>query len=156
MGQVRRWGSMLVAFALAFVLFLGGGLLLRGTDSGPFLGPQVLSAQNGVTGFANLRIANFYRAQPRTAITLVSDATLNATGTLQRITSAGAVGTSGANITIKPAGTILILLNTGSNTITFTETGILKSAGNIALGTLDSATLVSDGTNWYQIAGSNN
>ena len=154
MGQVKRWGSMLVAFALAFVLFLGGGLLLRGIDNGPFLGPQALSAQNGVTGFANLRIANFYRAQPRTAIVVTNDSVVNATGTLQRISSAGTVGTS--NITIKPAGTILILLNTGSNTITFTETGILKSAGNIALGTLDSATLVSDGTNWYQIAGSNN
>lgn len=82
--------------------------------------------------------------------------TLNATGTMQPISSTAAAAMSGNSITIKPAGTLLILVNVGAQTITFTETGILKSAGNIALGTLDSASLLSDGTSWYQIAGSNN
>lgn len=149
MKQIR---FALFAVLLALLLIGGGGMLLQ-PDA---FAPVPVMAQGGVTGYANLRVTNFYRAQPRTAITLVSDATLNATGTLQQITSAGAVGTSGASITVKPAGTILILLNVGANTITFTETGTLKSAGNIALGALDSATLVSDGTNWYQIAASNN
>lgn len=137
-----------VALAVAFSIFLSLTLI-----AAPLL-PAL--AQGGVTGFANIRITNFYRAQPRTAITMTQDATLNATGTYQRITAAGAVSTSGASITVKPAGTILILVNSGSNTITFTETGTLKSAGNIALGALDSATLLSDGTNWTQIAASNN
>lgn len=113
-------------------------------------------AQGGVTGFANLRITNFYRAQPRTAITLTNNATLNATGTYQRITAASSVGITGTAVTVKPAGTVLILVNSGAQQITITETGTLKSAGNIVLGTLDSATLLSDGTNWYQIAASNN
>lgn len=115
-----------------------------------------LQAQGGVTGFANIRITNFYRAAPRAAITVTNNGSVNPSGTYQRLTAAGAVGTSGANITVKPAGTILILVNTGSNTITFTETGTLISAGNIALGAGDTATLLSDGTNWTQIAASNN
>lgn len=119
------------------------------------LAPMV-QAQGGVTGFANLRITNFYRAQPRTAITVTNGGTVNPTGTYTQLTAASAVGTSGAAITVKPAGTILVLVNMGSNTITFTETGTLISAGNIVLGTLDTATLVSNGTNYYQIAASNN
>lgn len=116
-----------------------------------------VDAQGGVTGYANLRITNFYRAQPRTAITVTMNMTpLTTSGTYQRLASAGAVSVSGAAITVKPAGTLLILVNSGSQTITITETGTLKSAGNIALGTLDSATLLSDGTNWYQIGASNN
>lgn len=119
---------------------------------------EPLQAQGGVTGFANLRVANFYRAGLRSTVTVTGNGSLNPTGTYQPIsaTIASAVALSGANITVKPAGTILILVNTGGQTITFTETGTLKSAGNIALGTLDSATLISNGTNWYQIGASNN
>lgn len=112
--------------------------------------------QGGVTGFSNLRITNFYRAVPRTAITVTDNSVIAVTGTYQQLTAAGAVGTSGDNLTIKPAGTILILVNSGAQTITITETANIKSAGNIALGTLDSATLVSNGTDWYQVAASNN
>lgn len=116
-----------------------------------------VDAQGGVTGYANLRVSNFYRAQPRTAITVTMNLTpLTTSGTYQRLVSAGAVSISGGAIATKPAGTVLILVNSGGQTITITETGKLKSAGNIVLGTLDSATLLSDGTNWYQIAASNN
>lgn len=123
-----------------------------------WVAPMLVSiqAQGGVTGFANLRITNFYRAQPRTALTLTSGSTLNATGTYQRITAAGAIYTAGTAITVKPAGTVLTLVNSGSNTITFTETGTLISAGNLALGANDAVTLFSDGTNWTQVSASNN
>lgn len=150
---MKKVKNVLAVLALALVLLWAGYITMAVT---PALDPMPVIAQGGVTGFANLRISNFYRAQPRASITITNGATLNATGTFQRITSVGAAGTSGAAITVKPAGTILILLNVGANTITFTETGTLKSAGNIALGALDSAALVSDGTNWYQWAASNN
>lgn len=117
---------------------------------------ETIQAQGGVTGFANLRITNFYRAQPRAALTVTMNGSINPTGTYQRLTAAGAVSVSGDDITVEPAGTVLILVNTGSNTITITETANIKSSGNIALGTLDSATLVSDGSDYYQIAASNN
>lgn len=123
-----------------------------------FLTPMqdIVQGQSGVTVFSNLSIQAFFRTQPRTAITVTDNSTINATGTYQRLTAAGAVGTSGDNLTIKPAGTLLTLVNVGSNTITITETANIKSAGNVALGTLDTATFLSDGSDWYQVSGSNN
>lgn len=150
MSCIKRAARVALVVSLIFALLFGGLFAVAN------LGPAGVLAQGGVTGFSNIRVFNFYQAQPRTAITLTNNATLTAVGTFQQITAAAAIGTSGANITVKPAGSILVLLNTGSNTITFTETGTLRSAGNIALGTLDSATLISDGTNWTQIAASNN
>ena len=113
-------------------------------------------AQGGETMFDTVLAGNFYRAGQRATLTVTMNGTVNPTGTHQRLTAAGTVATSGANITVKPAGTLLILNNVGSATITFTETGTLISAGNIALGANDSATLISDGTNWRQTAASNN
>lgn len=113
-------------------------------------------AQGGVTSFSTVRIANFFRAQPRTALVVTNGGTINSTGTYQRLTSAGNVGTEGTRVTIKAAGTILTLVNVGANTITLTETGVFTSAGNIALGPGDSATLYSNGAAWTQVGGSNN
>ena len=115
-----------------------------------------LQAQGGVTAFSNLRINNFYRAQPRTAITVTANGTIDATGTYQPLTAAAALGTSGDNLVTEPAGTILFLVNVGAQTITITETANIKASGNVVLGTLDSATFVSNGTDWYQTAESDN
>lgn len=147
---VKRFRNVMLALVVTCLLMGGGFLLMGEVDA---FAPLPVQAQGGVTGYANLRISNFYRAQPRAAITVGNGATVNATGTYQRLTAAGGVG---ASLAIKPAGTLLVLVNVGSNTITFTETGTLISAGNIALGQNDSATLISDGTNWFQIAASNN
>jgi hypothetical protein len=130
-----------VAFAIATVF-------------GPF--EQFISAQGSVSTFSTLRVTNFFRAQPRAALTVTNNGTINASGTIQRLTSATAVGTAGTNVTIEPAGTILTLVNVGANTITITETGVFTSAGNIALGAGDSATLYSNGAAWLQIGASNN
>lgn len=143
MNDDSRWPA--VAASLLLIVFL----LFHGLSSS-------VGAQGGVTGFANLRITNFYRAQPRTAIVVTNNGTINATGTYQRLSSAAAVGTAGTNVTVKPAGTILTLVNVGANTITITETGVFTSAGNIALGAGDSATLYSNGAAWLQVGASNN
>lgn len=141
--------------ALTFPALLLMALLLLARPS-----PSV--AQSGVTNVTTLvarrdiRAGAFIQASPVTSITLTMNGWLTPTGTFQPIRAAGAVSTSGARIAVQPAGTQLILLNVGSNTITFTETGTLISAGNIALQANDSATLISNGTNWYQIAASNN
>lgn len=113
-------------------------------------------AQGGVSSFSTIRISNFYRAQPRTSIAVTNGGTINATGTFQRIHSAGTVGTAGTAITVKPAGTLLTLVNIGANQITITETGVFTSAGNIVLGAGDSATLYSNGAAWTQVGASNN
>lgn len=117
---------------------------------------QFVQAQGGVTGFSNIRVTNFYRAQPRTALVVAANGTINATGTYQRITSTANVGTAGTNITVEPAGTVLTLINVGLNTITITETGVFTSAGNIALGPGDTTTLYSNGAAWTQVAANNN
>lgn len=122
-----------------------------------FSQPQPIAAQTGVVRFSTVSAGSFYRAVPRTAITVTMNGWLTPTGTYQRIqNSSGAVATSGAKIAVMPAGTILTLINVSANTLTFTETGTLISAGNIALGQNDAATLMSDGTSWYQVGGSNN
>lgn len=113
-------------------------------------------SQGDVTDFTSVRVTNFFRAQPRTALTVTNNGTINVTGSLQLLTAAGAVGTSGDNLTIKPAGTQLVLVNSGSNTITITETANLISAGNLVLGAGDTATLYSDGVDWRQTGFSNN
>lgn len=112
-----------------------------------------VQAQGGVTGFSSLRVTNFYRAVPRPAITVTNGGTVDPTGTYQPITAAGAVA---ASLVVEPSGSLLVLVNVGSNTITFTETATLISAGNVALGATDTATFVSNGTAWTQIAASNN
>jgi hypothetical protein len=86
----------------------------------------------------------------RSALTIGESGTITPTGVYQRLTSASNVGTS--SITGHVEGRILILHNIGSNTITLTDTSTLKLSGNAALGNLDSVVLMSDGTNWIQIA----
>jgi len=131
---------------ILFVVFLLLGLLIAPLG-------QMVQAQGGVTGFSNVRVTNFYRAQPRPALTVANGSVVDATGTYQPLTAAGAVG---AGLVVEPAGSVLILVNVGAQTITFTETATLISAGNIVLGATDSAVLVSNGTAWTQISASNN
>lgn len=94
--------------------------------------------------------------QPRTAISVTMNGTIDPTGSFQRLESAGAVSVSGDSVDVEPAGTILVLANVGGSTITITETASLISAGNVALGAGDTATFISDGDAWRQIAASNN
>lgn len=122
-----------------------------------FFSPVSEAQQPGhVTILATLRIGEFYRAYPRTAISVTMNGYITPTGTFQKLDSAGNVSVSGANLAVLPAGTIVTLVNVGSNTITLTETGTLNSAGNVALGANDSATFYSDGSDWWQTGSSNN
>src|SRR6185369_15386247 len=49
-------------------------------------------------------------------------------------------------------GKLASFTNRASTTITLTDTGTLKLAGNVALGQYDTVLLQCDGTNWVQIA----
>lgn len=117
-----------------------------------------VGAQGGVAGYANMRITNFYRAAPRPTLLVGMNGTINATGTYQPIsgTTGSSVSVSGDNLTVKPAGTWLTLVNVGGQNIVITETTNMKSAGNLTLGALDSATFLSNGSDWFQISASNN
>lgn len=117
---------------------------------------QWVSAQGGTTVFTNVRVTQDIRLQPRTAISVTMNGTIDPTGSFQRLESAGAVSVSGDDVDLEPAGTVLVLANIGGSTITITETAALISAGNVALGAGDTATFISDGDAWRQIAASNN
>lgn len=154
-----------------FAALLVTGLLCVGLLLGLNIGlvvPQAASAQAGVSNFTTIAASRdvhvggdvltdgFVVARPAPLTVLANGDLFTPTATLHPISSTVAAGVSGADIALQPAGTLLILLNVGSQTITFTETGTLISAGNIALGAGDSATLISSGTDWVQVAGSNN
>jgi hypothetical protein len=89
------------------------------------------------------------------AISLTMNATLTPTGSLQPLESAGAVSINGGTSIVHTTD-YLVLVNIGAQTITISETTGLISAGNIALGAGDSATLVWADGGWIQVAASNN
>jgi hypothetical protein len=84
-------------------------------------------------------------------ITVAASANISPTGTYQRISAAGAVGTS--SIQAGTAGDVLVLINTGSNTITLTDTATLMLSANVVLGPKGNVTLISAGADgWYEVA----
>jgi hypothetical protein len=102
----------------------------------------------------DLRIAGMLAGTSGANVTVTQGSTIACITTVCKITAAGAVGAlMGA-----PSydGQVVFLVNVGAQTITITETGNLHTAGNMALGTLDAAGLVSDGTGWYQFGISDN
>lgn len=91
---------------------------------------------------------------PATAATITNGATLTPTTSYQPLTAAGSVGFG--SIAAGTAGQLLYLVDSANQTITITDTGTLHLAGNFAMGQYDSITLLSDGTNWNEVARSNN
>lgn len=87
---------------------------------------------------------------PGATETIGYDEQIDPVASVHRITAAAARGTD--NIAAGTAGDVLVLLNVGAQTITLTDTGTLLLSGNAALGANDSIVLLSDGTNWIQIA----
>jgi hypothetical protein len=99
--------------------------------------------------------AQRFRAEKQSTLSVTANSTVTPLGTFQPITATASVGTS--SIAAGNPGDLLILVNLSpSNTVTFTDTGTLKLAGNAALGQNDTLTLISDGVSWYQMAKSDN
>lgn len=105
-----------------------------------------------VASTAGVTAGSFLVLTPRTAIT-VTTAAFTPTGSYQPIASASWVTPT---INILGAGTVLRLVNTGTNNITIADTSIQMLSANIVLGQYDSLALMSDGTNWIQVATSDN
>lgn len=109
-----------------------------------------VEATNNITTSGSLVSALFTAMEEVVAIAATDGGTINATGTNQPLTSSGSVGLS--DITIKSAGTLLILHNESATTITITDTGIIMLGGDRAITQYDVLTLLSDGTNWLEIS----
>lgn len=131
------------------LLVQDGGLTVSGDTA---LADTTVTGTGSVTG--DVTLGADLDMTPQTAISVTNGATITPTGAYQPLTSAGNVG-FGA-IAAGTAGQLLILSNNSNTTITITDTGTLKLSGNVALGQYDSVTLMSDGTNWRQLATSNN
>lgn len=101
----------------------------------------------------DLTTADLYLTQ-QSSQTITYAGTITPTGAYHQITADAARGTS--SIAIGTSGRVVVLVNAGSNTITLTDTGTLKLSGNAVLGQTDNITLLSDGTNWIQLAKTDN
>lgn len=134
------------------------GTDLTVADDADVSGDATVGGTLGVTGdatFTGAASMNTYLVlAPQANVTVTMGSTITPTGSYQPLTSAGNVGT--ASIVAGAAGTILRLVNVGSNTITISDTGTLKLSGDIALGQYDSLLLLGDGTNYIQMGTSNN
>lgn len=117
-------------------------------------GNETLTAGDLTITAGDATIGSDLLTTKQTAVTVTSGGTITPTGTYQLITSAGAVGTS--SVAGCTSGRVLVLANSGSNTITLTDTGTLKLGGNAALGAADTLTLICDGTNWNQVSKADN
>jgi hypothetical protein len=113
-----------------------------------------ISATGAINSAAGVTAGTFLVLTKAANVSVVADSTITPLASYQPITAAATCGT--ASIAPLAAGTVLRLINVGSNTITITDTGTLMLSGDIALGQYDSLLLLSDGTNWVQMGTSNN
>ena len=122
------------------------------TGDAAVTGNATVAGTLGVTGDATF--GGDMVITPMAVLTITQDATITPTTGYVQLASAGNLGT--ASVATGTAGQVVRMVNTANTTITLTDTGTLKLSGNLALGQYDSVTLISDGTNWVQLATSNN
>lgn len=128
-----------------------GGLAVTGDTSlvdATLSDDLVVASDSTLSG--DLALGGDLKLTAQSVVTITNGATLTPLGSYQPLAAAGAVGFG--SITVGAAGSVLYLVNSVNQTITITDTGTLKLAGNIALGQYDALQLISDGTNWVQVA----
>ena len=115
---------------------------------------------NGSSNFAGHIVADDYFATtdwvyliPPPAMVITDGATITPTATVMELT---ATAPAGAELINAADGQFLVLVNTGAQTITISDTATIEATGDIALGQNDTLTLIGVGVKWYQIAASNN
>lgn len=142
---------------------VGGALSVTGITSlsGALSGTSAnftsgISTNNSVVAYGATSVGTFLSLQPGAVRVVTNGGTITPLASYQPISSTTAVGTS--DIAAAGAGTVLRLINVGTQTITLTDTGTLYLSGNIALGANDSLLLMSKGTGegWVQIGTSDN
>ena len=90
---------------------------------------------------------------PGAAISVTDGGTITPTTAIQELTAAGNVG---AGLAACGDGQVLTLVNLSNVTITITDTGTIRLAGNAALGQWDSLTVVGSGVTCVEVARANN
>lgn len=124
--------------------------------SGDVTAGDDLAAGDDASVTDDLTVGGNIGLTPQTAIVVGYQGTITPTGGLQYLTAAAARGTRLVVTTTLPAGTIIAFYNSGSNTITLTDTAPLVLNGNAALGAKDTLVLFHNGTEWVQLDKSDN
>jgi len=138
---------------LYLVSLLAACLLIFGMGAAGDSNFTNLVTTGDITTVGNVTVGSILVTAKRTALTVTDAAAFAPTGTFQPITAAGAVTPT---ITVPASGTIIVLVNTSSNSILLADSGTLKLSSAYTMGQYDTLTVISDGTNLYEIARSNN
>lgn len=128
---------------------VGGTLLVSGGSNlvGNVTTDGTFAADGTITGQAGLTMI------PGAAISVTNGGIITPTTAIQELTAAGNVG---AELATCGDGQMLTLINLSNVTITITDTGSVKLAGNAALGQYDSLTVVGSGVTCIETARANN
>ncbi len=115
-----------------------------------------ISTDSNVVAYGSSSVGTFLALTPGTTQIVSNGSTLTPVASNQPISSVAAAGLSDIGATA--AGTMLRIVNVGSQTITLTDTGTLRLSGDIALGQYDSLMLMSQGVGlgYVQMGTSNN
>jgi len=101
----------------------------------------------GLTHHSGLSLA------PQGTISVTEGLTLTLAGTSQPLESAG---DAAFHLPSCSPGDLLLLVNTASHTLTLSDSGQVRLAGDWVAGQHDSLTLWCDGTNWVEVSRSDN
>lgn len=128
---------------------VGGNLTVAGGSNlvGNVTTDGTLSADGAITTQDDLMLI------PGAAITVTDGGTITPTTAIQELTAAGNVG---AALAACGDGQVQVLVNLSNVTITITDTGSIRLAGNAALGQWDSLTVVGSGVTCVEVARANN
>ena len=129
---------------------------LTGNVTGNLSGATV-AATGAVSATGNIGVGAFIVQTKQGTVTVTAGGVITPTGTYQPITAGGAVSTTLVTTKTLSTGTVVRLINVGSQAITL---GNYKTANydtmrlnaDLVLGQYDSAALQFDGTYWVQIS----
>lgn len=134
---------------------VGGNLSVTGTSTFTGAADAVAAFTAGsVDSDAGIELTTFFDIDASTVISPTDGGIITPTGTFQLLSSAGTVTpTIAVNA---DAGTLLILTNTTDTTINIADSGTTMLSAAAALGQYDTLVLISDGTNWLELAVTDN
>ncbi len=152
--------DVLVALLISVLTVLGYDIniakpRMQSAPAPIYTAPRATTHLSALEIAGNLGIGAKLYAAPGANDVVTDGETIAPIAFVQPISSTAAVGAAIAT-TGRNTGDLLLLYNTGSNTITITDTGNIVLAGNAALGQYDTLLLIFDGTRWVQISKADN
>jgi cytoskeletal protein CcmA (bactofilin family) len=113
-----------------------------------------ITSTGNVTATAMVQVGTWGLYQRQTPIAVINMTYITPTGTYQPLSLAANCGTS--NLAAMPAGYLLMLVNESNFTVSITDTATIMLSASWSGSQYDTLTLLSDGTNWLELARSVN